>query len=134
MTTTTTPFNLFYYRYARAGKEITILRSIYTDRKPSHRKPSHAKEKTLQTVLRVYAYTLRSQRNHSLRPMLAAYQNFSRFSSLSLKIGLILCFGKSRAFQPAKRKGYVICHHNEFIFPLFWPTYPCDFSNRPVCL
>ncbi len=34
--------------------------------------------------------------------MLAAYQNFSRFSSLSLKIGLISCFGKSGAFQPAK--------------------------------
>jgi hypothetical protein len=30
-----------------------------------------------------------------LRPMLAAYQNVSRFSSLLLKIGLILCFGKS---------------------------------------
>jgi hypothetical protein len=30
------------------------------------------------------------------------YQNFSRFSSLSVKIGLILCFGKSRAFQSAK--------------------------------
>jgi hypothetical protein len=29
----------------------------------------------------------------TLRPMLAAYQNFSRFSSLLLKIGLILCFG-----------------------------------------
>jgi hypothetical protein len=32
-----------------------------------------------------------------IRPMLAAYQNFSRFSSLLLKIGLISCFGKSRA-------------------------------------
>jgi hypothetical protein len=52
-------------RYARAGEEITILHSIYADRKPSHRKPSHAKEKTSQTVLHVYAYTLRSQRNHS---------------------------------------------------------------------
>jgi hypothetical protein len=30
-----------------------------------------------------------------LRPILAAYQNFSCFSILSLKIGLILCFGKS---------------------------------------
>ncbi len=38
----------------------------------------------------------------ALRPMLAAYQNFSCFSSLLLKIGLISCFGKSRAFQPAK--------------------------------
>jgi hypothetical protein len=39
--------------HARAGEEITILRSIYADRKPSHRKPLHAKEKTSQTVLRV---------------------------------------------------------------------------------
>ncbi len=31
--------------YARAGEEITVLRSIYADRKPLHRKPSHAKEK-----------------------------------------------------------------------------------------
>ena len=53
--------------YAQAGKEITILRSIYADRKPLHRKPLHAKEKSSQTVLRVYAYTLQSQRNHSLR-------------------------------------------------------------------
>jgi hypothetical protein len=52
--------------YARAGEEITILRSIYADRKPLHRKPSHAKGKTSQTVLRVYAYTLRNQRNHGL--------------------------------------------------------------------
>jgi hypothetical protein len=37
-----------------------------------------------------------------LRPMLAAYQNISGFSSLSLKIGQRSCFGKSRAFQPAK--------------------------------
>jgi hypothetical protein len=42
--------------YARAGEEITILRSIYAHRKPLHRKPSHAKEKTSQTVLHVYAY------------------------------------------------------------------------------
>jgi hypothetical protein len=53
--------------YAQAGEEITILRSIYADRKPLHRKPLHAKEKSSQTVLRVYAYTLRSQRNHITR-------------------------------------------------------------------
>jgi hypothetical protein len=39
---------------------------------------------------------------YPVRPMLAAYQNFSRFSLISLKIGQISCFGKSRAFQPAK--------------------------------
>jgi hypothetical protein len=44
---------VIFYVYARAGEEITILRSIHADRKPSHKKPSHAKEKTLQTVLRV---------------------------------------------------------------------------------
>ncbi len=31
--------------YARVGEEIDILRSIYADRKPLHRKPLHAKEK-----------------------------------------------------------------------------------------
>ncbi len=47
---------VIFYVYAQAGEEITILRSIYADRKPSHRKPLHAKETTSQTVLRVYAY------------------------------------------------------------------------------
>ncbi len=47
---------VIFYVHAQAGKEITILRSIYADRKPSHRKPSHAKEKTSQTVLRIYEY------------------------------------------------------------------------------
>ncbi len=42
----------------------------YADKKPSHRQPSHAKEKTSQTVLRVCAYTLRSQRNHSLKAVI----------------------------------------------------------------
>ncbi len=49
---------VIFYVYARAGEEITILRSIYADRKPSHREPLHAKEKTSQTILHVYAYLL----------------------------------------------------------------------------
>jgi hypothetical protein len=47
---------VIFYVYAQAGKEITILRSIYADRKPSYRKPLHVKEKTSQTVLRVSLY------------------------------------------------------------------------------
>jgi len=66
-----------------------------------------AKEKNLCTEEKpsfVYlCIGVSGQRNHSLRPMLEAYHNFSRFSSLLLKIGLILCFGKSQAFQPAKQ-------------------------------
>ena len=64
--------------YVRAGEEITIILSIYADRKPSHRKPSHTKEKTSQTVLRIYAYTLRSERNHSLKEP----ANYARFFSV----------------------------------------------------
>jgi hypothetical protein len=57
--------------YARAGEEITILHSIYADRKPSHWKPSRAKEKTLQTILRVYAYTNGAKEITALRSIYA---------------------------------------------------------------
>ncbi len=57
---------VIFYVYMRERAKKSPFYVAYADRKPSHRKPSHAKEKTSQTVLRVYAYTLRSQRNHSL--------------------------------------------------------------------
>jgi hypothetical protein len=42
--------------------------------------------------------------------------------------------GEGGVGEDLNGKVYVICHHNEFIFPLFLPTYPCAFSNCPVCL
>jgi hypothetical protein len=57
---------------------------------------------TLNSTVRLLDEQFLPPVDSTIRPMLAAYQNFSRFSSLLLKIGLILCFGKSRAFQPAK--------------------------------
>ena len=99
--------------YARAGEEITILRSIYADRKPLHRKPSHAKEKTLQTILRVYAYTLRSQRNHSLREL---SKRVLRSNRKPLSGILASCFSKIKT--PNK-----YCFGNQTKFSIFPRNY-----------
>ncbi len=47
---------VIFYVYMRERVKKSPFYVAYADRKPSHRKPSHAKEKTLQTVLHVYAY------------------------------------------------------------------------------
>ncbi len=49
------------YGFIRVAFSQPLLHSIYGDRKPSHRKPSHAKEKTSQTVLRVYHHLPKTQ-------------------------------------------------------------------------
>ncbi len=59
-----------FFIYARAGEEITLLRSMYADRKPSHREPSHAKEKNFANRLtRICVYVTEPKKSQPERPL-----------------------------------------------------------------
>ena len=63
-----------------------------------------------------------------LWPMLAAYQNFSHFFLLSLKIGQISCFGKSLAFQPPKHILFYLEEPNRLPSPTRINSFVCQYG------